>query len=180
MGGQYSPQIICKTAAFVALVCLMTLFFKVPIPLGYAHLGNGIILLGGFLLGNPYAVWIGGIGSAMADLLGGYTQWIIPTLMIKGAMGYAVGFLSHFEGGSAKMFSFRAALSVIAGTAIMVLGYGIAGGVMYGSVAAAVSSLPGLIMEGAVGVLMFYILGSILAKQRFTNQFGKTEGQSDV
>lgn len=180
MRNQYSPQMICIAAAFMALVCIMTLFFKVPIPLGYAHLGNGIILLGCFLLGNPYAVWIGGIGSAMADLLGGYTEWIFPTLVIKGAMGYVIGFLSHpgknTEKKSVKVLSFQAALSVIAGTAVMILGYGIAGGLMYGSFAAGESSLPGLIMEGVVGILMFYILGSILEKQKLINKMGETEG----
>lgn len=135
MRNQYSPQMVCKAAVFMALVCIMTLFFKVPIPLGYAHLGNGIILLSGFLLGNPYAVWIGGIGSAMADLLGGYTEWIFPTLVIKGAMGYAIGFLSHPGKNPEKK-----------------------------------------IMEGVVGVLMFYILGSILEKQKLMDKLGETEG----
>jgi len=47
---------------------------------------------------------------------------------------------------------------------------------MYGSFAAGASSLPGLIMEGVVGILMFYILGSILEKQKLINKMGETEG----
>ena len=43
-------KMICLTGMFMALICIATLFFKVPIPLGYAHLGNGFIFLAGAFL----------------------------------------------------------------------------------------------------------------------------------
>ena len=36
---KFSTNQICSIALFMALVCISTLFFKIPIPLGYAHLG---------------------------------------------------------------------------------------------------------------------------------------------
>ncbi|NLB91052.1 MAG: ECF transporter S component, partial [Clostridiales bacterium] len=58
--------------ALSALVLLFTYIFKIPVPAtgGYVHLGDGIIFLAAALLG-PYAAFIGGIGSALADLMGG-------------------------------------------------------------------------------------------------------------
>ena len=79
---------LCFSALLAAMVCIATLFFKVPIPLGYAHLGNGFILLGCSMMGGYYGIFIGGFGSALADLLGGFGQWILPTLVIKGLMGF--------------------------------------------------------------------------------------------
>ena len=83
-------KMICLTGMFMALICIATLFFKVPIPLGYAHLGNVFIFLAGAFLANPYALIAAGVGSALADLLGGYAEWILPTLIIKCIMGAVI------------------------------------------------------------------------------------------
>ena len=61
----FTPRTMALTGLFSAVVCVATLFFKVNIPLGYAHLGNGFLLLGCAWMGNPYAVIIGGVGSAL-------------------------------------------------------------------------------------------------------------------
>ena len=90
-------KMICLTGMFMALICIATLFFKVPIPLGYAHLGNGFIFLAGAFLANPYALIAAGVGSALADLLGGYAEWILPTLIIKCIMGAVIAGIAAKE-----------------------------------------------------------------------------------
>ena len=130
-------KMICLTGMFMALICIATLFFKVPIPLGYAHLGNGFIFLAGAFLANPYALIAAGVGSALADLLGGYAEWILPTLIIKCIMG-----------------------AVIAGIAAN----GKVASILYGSVAAGLSQIPGLTAEGIVGIILFYAVGMICEK----------------
>ena len=37
---------LCCGALLTALVCIMTIVIQIPIPLGYAHLGDAFILLG--------------------------------------------------------------------------------------------------------------------------------------
>lgn len=68
-----------------ALVFVATYFFKLPVSItqGYIHLGDGFILLGASLLGWA-SIPAAAIGSALADLLGGYTLYILPTFVIKG------------------------------------------------------------------------------------------------
>lgn len=144
----------------MALVCISTLFFKIPIPLGYAHLGNGFILFGCCLLGGPYGILIGGIGSAMADLLGGFSEWIIPTLIIKGLMGYAVGRIANPSCQQFHLYSLRTFLASIVGTAIMVAGYFTGGTLLSGSIAAGIAQIPGLVSEGIVGIILLYIMGT--------------------
>ena len=68
-----------------SLVFVATYFFKLPVSItqGYIHLGDGFILLGASLLGWA-SIPAAAIGSALADLLGGYTLYILPTFVIKG------------------------------------------------------------------------------------------------
>ena len=75
----------------IAMVAIATMFLQFPIPLGYAHLGNCFILLFAVFFGPETGLVAGGIGSALADLLTGYTVWVIPTLIIKSIMGYLIG-----------------------------------------------------------------------------------------
>ena len=79
-----NSRTISINALAIALVCLSTMFLQFPIPLGYAHLGNCFILISGVFFGPVTGLLAGGIGSALSDLLTGYAQWIIPTLIIKG------------------------------------------------------------------------------------------------
>ncbi len=151
---------ICMTALFMALVCIATLFFKISIPLGYAHLGNGFILFGAFVMGNPAAILIGGVGSAMADLLGGYAEWILPTLVIKSFMGYVIAKVAD----SHKLYGIRTAIASVLGIVVMVVGYFIAGSVLYGSIPAGAAQIPGLVSEGIVGIILFYVMASAVYK----------------
>ena len=82
---------IAVNALAAALVCIGTMAIQIPIPLGYMHLGNACILLMAAMFGPVTGMLAGGIGSAMADLLTGYTQWVLPTLLIKCAMGFVSG-----------------------------------------------------------------------------------------
>ncbi len=156
MGKKFSVQGICVSAVLMALICIATLFFKVPIPLGYAHLGNGFIFIAAFLLSNPEGMIVAGVGSALADLLGGYTEWILPTLIIKCAMGYALSLGFHHKEERVKIISVRTAVSLVIGSVIMVFGYFVAGSILYGNIVTGAAQIPGLVAEDIVGVVVFF------------------------
>lgn len=161
---KFSAQQLCSTALFMALVCISTLFFKINIPLGYAHLGNGFIFLASVFLGNPGGILCGGIGSALADMFGGYYAWILPTLLIKSIMGGVVSWIACDKNGKAKLLSAKTFFALLAGTVVMVFGYFLAGTVMEGSIAAGAAQIPGLLGEDIVGIILFYVLGIALEK----------------
>ena len=75
----WTAKKLAINALAIALVCVSTMVIQIPIPLGYMHLGNCCILLVSVYFGNMTGMLVGGIGSCLADLLSGYTQWIIPT-----------------------------------------------------------------------------------------------------
>lgn len=154
-----STKKVCMIGLFMALICVATLVFKVPIPGGYAHLGNGFIFLAGALLGNVGGLIAAGIGSALADLLGGWYMWIIPTLIIKSVMGFIIAFIAP------KRFtvkSVRTAIAVFAGMTEMTAGYVIAGIFTMDTFAASLTQVPGLLAEGIVGIVLFYMIGIAL------------------
>lgn len=154
-------------ALSIALVCVGTMVIQIPIPLGYMHFGNICILLVSSLFSPMTGLLAGGIGSALADLLTGYPQWVIPTLIIKGFMGYAASKVMHQKGFS-EMFSVRTILGAIVAIAIMVLGYFAAGAVLYGSIYTGAAQIPGLTLEGICGIVGFYVIGLAMEKSHIS------------
>ena len=70
-------------ALFAALCSVATMLIHIPIPAtnGYINLGDGVVLLGAFLLGPVYGMAAGGLGSMLADLLLGYAAYAPGTLV---------------------------------------------------------------------------------------------------
>lgn len=155
---------LCCGALMAAVVCVMTMVIQIPIPLGYAHLGDAFILLTVAFLGRREGVWAGGLGSAMADLLTGYTQWVIPTFIIKALLAWIAGTLMFEKDGSFRLFSVRNALAAVVSMAWMVIGYVVAGGFLYGSMAAGLASGPGLIVKSILNIAVYFVVAGILEK----------------
>ncbi len=156
---------ICVSALLTALVCVTTAVVQIPIPLGYMHLGNVMILIAGICFGPEVGLIAGGIGSALADLLTGFAIWAVPTLIIKSTMGYIIGRIA-WSGSSTlpQKAHVRIAAANIAGIVIMIAGYTIFGGVIYGSVTAGISQVPGLTLEGVLAIVIFYVIyGALFA-----------------
>lgn len=131
-----------------ALVLLLTYMIKFPVPAtgGYVHPGDGAIFLAAMLLG-PYAALIGGVGSALADLLGGYFIYIPITFVIKGAMGGIAGTLAR------QGKPLRNALAFTLAECIMVAGYFVFEGFLYGWPAALAAVGPNAV-QGIAGIVL--------------------------
>ena len=55
---------------------------------GYVNIGDSIIFVTSILFGPISGMIAGGFGSALADILTGYSHWALFTLLIKGFEGY--------------------------------------------------------------------------------------------
>ena len=145
-----------------ALIFVATSFFKLPVSLtqGYIHLGDGFILLGAALLGDPTAILAAALGSALADLLGGYTVYILPTFLIKGAVcAVAVAFLR-----TERPLWVRIAGMALA-EAVMVLGYFAAEWLVLGyGLAAALGAVLPNIVQGLSGVIIGTLLLPVIGR----------------
>ena len=161
MKTRQSIRRLTAAALGTALVCVCTRAIQIPIPLGYAHLGDFAILLFAVYFGPWVGTIAAGIGSALADLLS-YPEWALATLVIKCLMGWAVAVLAGKQGETAPLRSFRVFFAALAGMAVMVLGYFLAGSVMYGSIAAGAAQIPGLSVKSLAAMVLFYVVSAAL------------------
>ena len=144
-------------AIFAALTALVTMVIKIPIPngAGYLNLGDGVLMVSGLLFGPWVGACVGGIGSAIADLLSGYAAYAPFTLVVKGLEGFLAAYLL-------RKFSNRWPGLIIAGLA-MALGYFLTDWILY-QYPASIASLPMNIGQGLFGALVAGILYPILHK----------------
>lgn len=80
------------TSLFTALTFIFTFSIKIPVPItaGYIHPGDSMVFLSALILPYPFAIFAAGVGSMLADLIGGYGNWALPTLIIKSLMAVVV------------------------------------------------------------------------------------------
>ena len=99
------------------------------------------------LTGGPIVgAFAGGVGSSLADLLGGWYGWVIPTLIIKGTEGFLAGWI--LRRGKQNVSNLVLAWIIRGGE--IVLGYFLAQVYMYG-LAAALVEFPLNFVQMAVG-----------------------------
>ena len=160
-------QNLVLTGLLMALVTVGTMIISIPVPAthGYVHGGDMMIFLAAVLFGKKKGALAGGVGSAIADLLLGYSQWIIPTLIVKGIMGYVIGSLSN--GGTKPILTTRNIMAMTVGVLWMTFGYYIAGGIMLGSFTAALAGVPGDLLQSGVGMVLFVPIGIALKRTVF-------------
>lgn len=168
-------------ALMTAFTCIATMILKWPMPtLGYIHIGDGMVLLSGIILGPIMGMFSAGIGSMLADLFSGYISFAPATFMIKAFTAGASGFLFHKMKHHVKSTYVRNLVIIISGIigeSIMVIGYflyetGIAvfasGGFSAAALAAGVASsvigIPFNIIQGIVGIFICLFLLPILLK----------------
>ena len=86
-------KLLVLNGLMIALVCIATMVIQIPIPMtdGYVNIGDSIIFVTSILFGPISGMIAGGLGSALADILTGYSHWALFTLLIKGFEGYIVG-----------------------------------------------------------------------------------------
>ena len=141
---------LCLGAGSAALVFIVTRFLQVPIPFGYFHLGNAVILVSCLVLPGTVGIWAGCIGSALADLTS-YPVYTLPTILIKLAMAVAFCGIAKHMGKDARRRKLRQIPAVWISLLIPLFGYTLTGGLLYGGLAASLAQLPGLLAEYAAG-----------------------------
>lgn len=147
------------SGVFAAVVCAATLVLRIPVPAtsGYINLGDSMVFVSALLYGTRVGGIAGGVGSAMADLIGGYGAWAPFTFVIKGVEGFVVGHLSR------KNSVLRSVGAVIVGGCIMVSGYLLVETFLYGLPNALVE-LPFNIFQATFGLAVAVPLTEALKK----------------
>ena len=148
---------IVITALMTSMVCVATMIIKIPSPMkGYLNIGDCIVLLCGWLLPPGYGFIAAGLGSALADLFSGYVVYAPATFLIKGSMAlvaYAVFKLMNKKIGKLSSEIIGGVLAEL----LMVSGYYVFEGIMYGFVPSIVN-IPANAVQGAAGLILGVVM----------------------
>ena len=158
---------IVLNGLMISLVCLATMAIQIPVPgtNGYVNIGDAIIFITSILFGPTPGMIAGGIGSALADILSGYTHWALFTLIVKGFEGYVVGFIIN----KFKNTSLNIILSTLLGSVIMVFGYFVFGAYLSGGFGVSLLSVPSNCIQGVVSIFLAVPLASSLINTKSVN-----------
>ena len=160
---------IVFSALMAALTTAATMVIHIPSAFsGYIHLGDGMVLLSGMLLGPVAGAAAGGIGSMMADLLSGYAFYAPATLIIKALAAFSSGYLYRHLPSIGRVGSFRTLAFLASG---MVCSVVVTGGYFLFELAvynwpAAVSNVPFNLVQNLFSLIAAGVLLPILLQVR--------------
>lgn len=154
---------IIMAALFAALACVATMSIRIPTPGtgGYIHPGDAIVILSGIILGPTGGLLAAGIGSAMADLIGGYFIYVPITFAIKGIIAFISGMVYQKIGKTPKTRCTAVVLGGITDIILVAGGYFLCEIPLYGVFAAA-ASIPANLIQGISGLAITFVLYPIL------------------
>jgi uncharacterized membrane protein len=150
-----NPRVLAVTGVMAGLTLALTLI-KVPIGVGYVHLGDIAVYFAGFAFGPWVGMVAGGVGTSLADVVSGYASFAPLTLVVHGLQGLVAGYIARKYPSPVGL-----ALGVVAGALVVIGGY-FAGEylipVLGGPTQAVTEVGANVIQEafGALGAVVFY------------------------
>ena len=158
---------IVLAALMASLVCVATMIIKLPSPLkGYLNLGDCVVLVSGWMLSPTYGFLAAGFGSALADVFSGYAIYAPATFVIKGLMALIAFY--GFKWIHKKLGSFSSRIiSAVAAEILMILGYFVFEGFMYGFVPSLVN-IPANGVQGVAGCIIGTLLMKVFEQSKIT------------
>lgn len=167
------------TAVFSVLICVLTMYPKLPVPLangGYIHMGDALIIVSAFILSPAHAVLAAGVGSMLADFFSGYALYMPATLIIKAVVALVAALMfKALRDKKEKLFLLLLVATV--SELIMVLGYFIFECVLYGVGSALVAAAFNLV-QAASGVILGAIIIKIVSKNKSLNKLLLLDGEN--
>jgi uncharacterized membrane protein len=152
-----APVHLSLLVIMISLVTVGTLVIRIPNPMGgYFNVGDVMIFVCALTF-NPIISGIsGGVGSAIADIIG-FPVFAIPTLIIKGLEGFLASLITN------KKNLFRDVLAVVVAGSEMIIGYFL---VEYyplqwglgGAFAEVPTNIAQIVMGGVVGIPIALVL----------------------
>ena len=160
-------------ALLAALTTAATMVIRIPTPTqGYNHLGDGMVLICGILLGPGLGAAAAGIGSMLADLFAGYMAWVPGTFAIKALTALTGGLLYRLLLRWEHLPTpLRVLLCGVPAEAVMVAGYflyevgmmAVSGSSLAAASAAVLVGVPFNVVQGLAGVVVCAVLLPVLS-----------------
>ena len=159
---------MCVGGMLIALTCLLTIFIQIQLPIsingGLIHLGNVPFVIAAVAFGKRKGAIAGACGMALSDVLSPYIIYAPFTFVIRGVMGYVIGWIAEKKQGKSIVLNF---LAVIVGGIIMIVGYYFAEALLYSNFYTPIASIPGNLIQILTAVILGLPLAMIVKKRGF-------------
>jgi len=165
------------SALFCTLTTIATMILKVPTPThGYIHIGDGLVLLCGIILGPVTGGLAAGLGSMLADIFTGYFIFAPITFLIKALAAFITGTLFHImrknDNKVIQNDTKQIIFSGIAGSGVVTIGYFIYESILYSIPSATVGIYMNL-LQNLFGIIIAVLLMPILIRIRVVKELMK-------
>lgn len=146
-----NATVMAIMAIMIAVIAVLTLAVRISIPAtgGYIHFGDAGVYFTALAFGPVVGAVGGGVGCALADILGGYVSWAPLTLVAHGLQGFIAGYFGKGKGLTHMLFGWG--LGSVALIATYFLGEWFFYGLGYGGALAEVG--PNFIQEAVGGLI---------------------------
>lgn len=159
---------------FSAIICVATLVVQIPAPMnGYLNLGDSFVLLSGFVLGPVYGFCAASIGSALADIISGYSLYAPATFLIKGFVAVLAFYIfTIYEKIIPKGKIIGRIAAAIIAELFMVFGYFVCAFVLFREgLSAAISTIPGNLLQAAAAIIVAVPIYEVLKRVKISKVF---------
>ncbi|MDT2760669.1 ECF transporter S component [Enterococcus xiangfangensis] len=149
-----------RLAMMVALTVTLSIMFIIPIPAtkGFVTLCEVGIYASALLFGPTGGLLVGALSGGLIDLISGYPEWAIFSIVIHGFQGFLLGYLYNKFSNKKGLF-----LGFSFASLFMIIGYALATALLYGW-AAGLASLPGNAVQNIFGIAVTLPLFQALQK----------------
>ena len=150
----------------LAAMCAVATTIKIPFGVGaMIHLGTAVLFTVALVFGGAYAGLSAAIGSALFDLLMGFSPYTLWSFFIKGVAGLMAGMVAKGvwpETGAGSQpdgkWLSKAILGCVMAAAWTLGGYTIAWWQVTGSLAVAAKNAPSSLLTSGVGLVIALLL----------------------
>lgn len=154
------------TALFTALIAVATVSVQIPLPFGYANLGDAFVLLSALILGGLWGATASGLGSALADIILGFAIYAPATFIIKGLVALVASLLLRILGKHIRYDIIYQIIACIVAEFIMIAGYFFYEAVVLGYSWGATASIVGNVMQAAVGIVIALLTMTVFSNRK--------------
>ena len=162
------------TGMLAALVFVATRFINIRLPIsingGLIHLGNVMLFTSAIVFGPKKGAIAGGIGMGLFDIVSGWLPWAPFTFAIRAAMGFVVGYVAN-SGDAHGNSPVKNGLGILLSAPILIGGYYLTEGFLYGNWIAPATSIPGNIAQLVIGFILAVPLSLVLKKTKVFDRF---------
>ncbi len=135
-----------------AIVFVSCYFLNVQLPIsvngGLIHLGNIALFTIAMLFGRKQGAVAGAFGMALFDLASPWAIWAPGTFVIRGIMGYLIGYFYERREKNKVLFT---VFAIVIPSIEMIAGYYLYEVLIYGNWVQAATSIPGDIIQLVIG-----------------------------